>query len=118
MSFYGKLADTALGLLAKFGRDVTRIASTVGTYDPATGSAVETTVSTQRTGVLLGFGENITHFNGTQIEKTDKQLLLDANGPVELGDRFQIGSDLYTVVSNDPVSPAGVVVLNQVHLRK
>lgn len=118
MSFYSKLAETALTLLARFGQDVTRIAVTTAAYDPATGNAAETTVMGTRTGVLLSFADNLTHINGAQIEKTDKQLLLDAVGPVEISDRYQVGTELYTVVSIDPVSPAGVVVLNQLHLRK
>lgn len=117
MSFYTDLAKTALGLLSQFGQTVTRRECVTAAYDPVTGTAVQTFVDTNRKGAIFDFGPGVTSVRGQLIQVTDKQLLLDASGPVTANDRFVVGNTEYTVVTLGETNPAGTPVIYELHLR-
>jgi len=121
MSFdYAELADVSLELLTEFGADVTRVSTTVGTYDPATGANAVTTADTTRKGALIAFPmqpSGQTMVRGTLIQVGDMRLLVDAEGAIDPQDHFTVASKEYVIVSMDAVSPAGTVVLNDLHIR-
>lgn len=114
---YAELAAVSLELLTEFGADVTRKSYTVGTYDPATGANAVTTANTTRKGALFAFGAGQALVNGTLIQVGDMRLLVDAEGAVDPQDHFIVASKEYVIVSMDAVSPAGTVVLNDLHIR-
>lgn len=114
---YAELADTAAEILAEYGQTVTRTASTAGSYNPATGSVTVTTANTSRVGADFAFGQGATTVRGQMIQKNDRRLLLDADGPVAMTDSFTIGGKNFTVVSFDQVAPAGVAVMYDIHIR-
>jgi hypothetical protein len=117
---YTKSAASSLRMLTRFGQDITRTSYTAGTYDPATGSATPTTATTTRKGVLLPLSDNRAgqqYIRGTLIATGDKQLLLDASGPVAITDHYTVNGAEYTVVSIDDLNPAGTAVLNDLHVR-
>lgn len=119
MSFdYTKTAATALRLLTRYGADVTRTATTPGVYDPATGTTTPTTADTARKGVKLPLPSGVTTVRGQIIQVEDAELLLDAEGDVAITDRYTVGGTVYTVVSFEPLAPAGTSVLNTLHIRK
>lgn len=119
MSFdYSRTAATALRLITKFGADVTRTATTPGTYNPATGTTTPTTANTTRKGAKFPFANGVTSVRGQLIQSEDAELLLDAEGSVDLTDRYTVGGTVYTVVSFEALAPAGTVVLNTLHIRK
>lgn len=118
MSFdYAKTAATSLALITNFGRDVTRRTYTAGTYDTATGVVAPATADTTRKGVVLPFKAGQSMVNGSLIQAGDVQLLLDAAASVALTDHYVIGAVEYVTISFEPLSPAGTVVLNTLHLR-
>lgn len=118
MSFdYAELAATALELLTEFGGDVTRRSYTAGTYDPATGLTTPTTADTTRQGALFDFGAGKTLERGTLIQGGDKRLLVDATATVAQQDHFIVGGKEYVIISVGEISPAGTVVLYDIHLR-
>ncbi len=117
MTFYSDLADTGLELLTEFGQDVTRCALTAGVYDPATGLVTPTATDTTRKGALFDFGAGQTLARGTLIQGGDKRLLLAATATVSPQDHFIIGGVEYVIVSIGEISPAGTVVLYDIHLR-
>lgn len=117
MGLYDRLSATALRLLAKFGQLVIRQEVSVGAYDPATSSATQTTTETTRIGVLLDYPPGTLYGAGTLVEQGDKQLFLDAAGPVALTDIFLIAGQAYTVASVSELSPAGVVVLYELRVQ-
>lgn len=120
MSFYSDLAADSLSLLTEFGRDITRIAYTPGTYDPATGLSTPTTSSTTRKGAAFDFNtlSSGTQFvRGTLVEVGDKQLLVDAAAAINIEDKFTVGSITYQIISVGEVNPAGTVVLYDLHVR-
>lgn len=117
MSLYSDLAKTALSLLSQFGQTVTRREYVSGAYDPATGTAAQTFVDTSRKGALFDFGQGVTSVRGQLVQVTDRQLLLDATGPVTADDHFIAGGTEYTVVSLGEINPAGTPVIYDLHLR-
>jgi hypothetical protein len=117
MSFdYSKSAQTSLRLLTRFGQTVTRKDIVTGAYNPATGTAAQTTTTTSRIGAEMPLDDGQTTIAGTVIESTSVQLYLDATGEVKTTDRYVIGGKQYTVKSFTTIRPAGTAVLNILHL--
>lgn len=114
---YAELATTAEELLTEFGRDVTRKSYTVGTYNPATGAAAPTTANTTRKGAMFDFGAGQTLVRGTLVQAGDKRLLVDAAATLSPQDHFIVGGKEYVVLSVGEISPAGTVVIYDLHLR-
>lgn len=117
MSFYSDLAKISLDLLTRFGQGITRRAYTSGTYDPATGTATQTTADTPRKGAIFDFGPGITYVRGQLVKVADKQLLVDATGLITETDHFIVGGIEYTVISMGEISPAGTPVVYDLHVR-
>jgi hypothetical protein len=103
-------------LISGFGLVTHRI-FTVGTYDPATGTASTTTADSARRGAVLDFGAGQTLCRGTLIQQGDKRLLLDAVIPVAMQDHFVVDGAEYVVVSIGETKPAGTPVLYDLHVR-
>lgn len=118
---YSASQATALRLLEQFGQSVTRIAVTVGDYDPSTGQAVETETRTTRTGVLLNYGSESKmgdrYVNGNLVQAGDRKLLLDGTGAALLTDRYEVDGSIYNSLSITPLNPAGTVVMYEIHVR-
>jgi hypothetical protein len=118
MSFYADLATLSGSLLTEFGQAVTRTANTAGAYDPATGAATNTTVTTTRRGALFTYGKDAQQYvRGNLVQVNDRKLLLDPSGQVAMTDTYTIQGEVYTVVSIKPTDPAGVPVLYELHVR-
>lgn len=115
---YAPKAASALAMLAKFGQSVTRTATTMGAYNPATGTATPSTAATTRTGVKFAFGAGVTTVRGQLVQTEDAELYLDATGAVAMTDRYTIGGVIFAVVSIDELSPAGTPVLYILHIRR
>lgn len=124
MSFYDDLAATVLDTLTEFGQAVTRRAVTIGSYDPATGSAATTTADTTRRGAILDLGGSDTQpssggqfLRGSLIQVGDRRLLIDAEAAINPQDRFIVGAVEYCIISVGVVAPAGTAVLYDLHVR-
>lgn len=123
MSFdYAKTANTADRLITKFGQAVTLRVVTVGTYDPATGTASNSTADHSGYGTLFDYKQS--EIDGTLIKEGDQRLLLSpyktdgAAMPVPTTtDKIVIGSTVYTIQPSGKVSPAGTNVMFDLHLR-
>jgi len=119
MSFdYAELARTASKLLREFGQDVTLRNYSLGTYDPATGSATPTYADLTKKGVLLDFGAGQTLGTGGLIQQGDKRLLLEVGSAPSLEDHIVVGTTEYVIKGVGEVNPAGTPVLYDLHLRK
>lgn len=117
MSLYSDLAKVSLDLLKGFGQTITRREFAAGVYDPATGTASQTFIDTQRKGALFDFGAGVTSMRGQLIQVKDKRLLVDAAGPLTADDNFIVGDTEYSVVSLGEISPAGTPVVYDLHIR-
>tara|TARA_R110000772_G_C13310282_1_gene440284 strand:+ start:19403 stop:19759 length:357 start_codon:yes stop_codon:yes gene_type:complete len=117
MPDYVKAKASALRQISGAGQDVTRVAYTAGTYDPATRKTTPTTANTTRKGVVFDIGAGVQKIRGELINKTDKQVYLDAEGSVEMDDHFIIQGVEFTIVSIGGINPAGTQVFYDLHLR-
>jgi hypothetical protein len=117
---YAKLAQTSSRLLNRFGKSVTLRNQATGTYDPATGTNAQgAPTDVPAFGAMFEFDEGVTTFNGEEIQKDDKRLLLEASS-VEPSTEDQIVFDgtVYNIMGIKKTAPAGIVVLYELHLRK
>lgn len=115
---YISTARDAAALLAELGAPVTLTRITPGTYDPDTGTVASTTAAHTANGVKLDFEQRA--IDGTNILQGDQRVYLDpliAAAP-QAGDKLTIGTEVFTVVASRPLSPAGVVVLHDIQVRR
>lgn len=119
MSLYSNLATTAARLLAQFGQDVTLQPSAQATYNPATSVATSTAgTSVSRKGAIFDFGKGVTNVRGNLVQATDRQLLLEPGVAPKLSDAVVVGGATFAIVSVGELSPGGVPVLYDLHLRR
>jgi len=72
-TFYAKMATTALSLLTKFGKSITLVRETGGTYDPVTGATVAgSDASVTTTGLIKPYPDS--QVDGVRILSSDRML--------------------------------------------
>jgi len=108
---YSGLRATAIRLIDKFGRTVTRrtITNTGPTWNP-----VQTPVDTPIKGAFVNFSKN--EIDGTLILATDKKLL--TYDEVVMTDIVLDYSIEYVVKNIDTINPGDTVLIYKVQLRK
>jgi hypothetical protein len=116
---YAGLALTAEEIIAEFGAAAVLSRTTSGGYDPETGiSAPEATTLQNVTAVCIDYDAKF--IDGTLILRGDKQVFISANGVTvpAAGDRFAWQGGEYSVIAVTPLSPAGVVLLYELQVRR
>lgn len=116
---YAKTAATAARLLERFGRSATLNRTTPGAYNPATGApAAGTTTPHACTAALFEYSQR--DIDGTHIRVGDQRAYIAPDIAVtpQTGDTLTIGGDAWSVIASHPLSPAGVVVLHDVQVRR
>lgn len=114
-------ADAA-DMLSEFGQALTLTRKATGAYDPATGSAAPADTTQAGKGVILPLGTLMRRAmmgGGDNIIEGDQELLLSAltaTGGVltvpHVNDTVtDAAGDVWTIVTLDPLSPAGVPIL-------
>lgn len=122
-TLYAELAQTARELLQEFGQTVTLRKSTPGAYDVSTSSATLTEADTVGVGAVLPYKDSrrtIEREPGP-VQTGMKRVLWRATsgtGVPAIGDFLIIGAETWSIVNADELSPAGVVVLYEIHVRK
>jgi hypothetical protein len=119
MSLYDRAAATAKRMLTKYGQFMTLTEQTAGAYDPSTGSApVSTTGHTVR-GAIFDFPRK--DIDGTRIQQGDKQVYIAALGlnvtPEPGMTLTDAATNVYTVISSEPLNPAGTAVIHTLQVR-
>lgn len=118
-AFYADAAATAAELLADLGQPVTLRNVAIGVYDPATGGVTASApTDATRNGALVDFGEGQTLGPGGLVQAGDKLLLLEAGVVPALEDQVIVSVVQYAIKGIGEVSPAGIPVLYQIHLRR
>jgi hypothetical protein len=115
--FYASLATTATNLLTSRGQTVSFSRDNVTSFNPVTGEETKgTAVTYSGQGAVFGYAS--TEIDGTDIQRDDKRMILEAvsTAPV-IGDTATIDSVEHRVVDVDQVSPAGTVVIYKLQLR-
>lgn len=117
MSFYANLAATARRLLEQFGTTATLTRTTTGTYNPATGSASQTTTTYSCKAARFDYAQR--DIDGTNIRVGDQRIYMDVQDMVmpQTGDTISMGGRTYVVVTARSIDPALTAVLYDVQAR-
>ncbi|WP_085637908.1 MULTISPECIES: hypothetical protein [unclassified Pseudomonas] len=121
MAFYDEMAAMALEMITEFGQPVLIRATTVGEYDPETGSAGPGTVTEQTAqGILLDFtGQEFQ--NNSLIKQGDKKLKIAAKGLAwvpDLLNKVIIQGRTWSIVPPlKEINPAGTPILYELQVR-
>lgn len=114
---YGRVANSALRLLTKFGQPVTLTQKTPGVYNPETGEVAVVDAAQSATGVVLDYGTK--SIDGALIMVGDRKLLLSPVGidTPAVNDVVSIGEVTYTITLIKETNPAGTPVLYECNIR-
>ncbi len=114
---YVRLAETAKQLLTDNGRTLTFTRDTSTGFNPATG--VNSITTTNFTGIGAGFDYRRSEIDGEVIQAGDVRIVLeDATTKPLIGDRVLYNGSDYRVMNVDEVSPAGIVVIYKLQVRR
>ncbi|WP_460163668.1 hypothetical protein [Pseudomonas sp. S2_F03] len=121
MAYYDEMAVMALEMITEFGQPVTIRATTVGEYDPDTGTVPPEAVADQTAqGILLEFtGQEFQ--NNSLIKRGDKKLKIAAQGlewvPDLLNKVIVQGRTWSIVPPLKEINPAGTPILYELQVR-
>lgn len=118
MSFYANLAATSRRLLEQFGTSAVLTRTTLGSYDPASGTTGTATV-TNYACYAARFEYAQRDIDGTLVRSGDQRIYLDVQDTVmpRTGDTVTLGGRTYTVVTARAIDPALTAVLYEVQAR-
>ena len=115
---YSGLAETARGLLAEYGQDVTFTRQGSAVYDNETGQVTSTETKFTAKGVIFPYKNGVSQVNGSLIEKGDQEVYWQGNTAPIPGDTVTVANVSYKVVSVMAIEPAGINVLYQIQVRR
>ncbi|MGH1376687.1 MAG: hypothetical protein ACRBCK_10095 [Alphaproteobacteria bacterium] len=113
MSFYNRLAATALKQIEKRGRTIT-IKRAGGTYSPVNGLISSDTVKSPK---ALFRDYKIHEVDGSKIILGDKQMLVAGNVDISVDDVITDGLE-YKVLHIIEVKPGDLCILKKVQVRR
>jgi len=117
MTFYAKMAATALKLLKKFGKPVTLKRVTGSSVDPITGVVTAgTDASVITTGLIKPYPDNMV--DGTRILASDRELVLSAEHVPLPSDKPLVNGENWAVVNITTISPTGTPVCYMIQVRR
>jgi hypothetical protein len=117
MSFnYASSASTALKLIAKFGRTIQHVAVGASTYDPATSTATNTSVTTDVQG--CDFEAKANMYTNELVQSGDRYCLVGQGVQIDVSDKLIIDSVTWNIYKVEKLAPAGDVVLWKAFIRK
>jgi len=112
---YAPLKKTADALIQKFGVEYTFTRATKGAYNPATGTASESTSTFTKFGILFDYSDRDNA--GQAILAGDRRLLAEAHS-YEVGDTLVVDGQTYRVVSVSASQPASTMLSVDLQIRK
>lgn len=119
MTIYTDLRSTSADLIDKYGTSISVERDTEGSYDPATGTAAETSTTFTSAAVISSFKKS--DIDGTNVLLGDLMLLVKASSggwePTRK-DKVTIDGQEYFVVNFNPIKPGGTDVIYEVQIRK
>lgn len=116
---YNLKAKNVAALIKKYGIQATFESETSPTIDPITGEETGTGATTQFSANVIKSNYNDFEIEGTEIQKSDTKLLMDAlSGTPEQGMTVTVSGDSYRVISFKSIEPADTPVVYKVQVRK
>ncbi len=120
MSFYARMAITALEQIADKGRIVTLVSQGSNSYDPAAGTFTRGTEAEQSVRAVFA-SYKAADVDGELIRAEDKYCLIAASsrtGEPTTEDKIKEGSTEWSVVRVDVVKPADTAILYKLQVRR
>lgn len=114
-SFYGRMADTATGLLTKFGALVV-LRSYTNSYDPVTGKNTRVAVDKTTTGAFIEI--DYQYMQTHDVQTGDRMLMIDASVAPEMDNAVVWQGDEWVLANIEPINPAGTPVAYTLQLRQ
>lgn len=117
MSFYDKMAATALKLLTKFGADVTIKRETGGSTNPVTGEVIAgVDASVVSKGLIKPYPDKM--IDGTRILDSDRLLVMSSENVILPSDKPFIDGEDWAIVNIKTVKPTDTTVVYFVQVRR
>lgn len=117
MNFYDKMANTAIRLLTKFGTDATLKTGGVTVSDKVSGTVTKSGVESKTVKALVtDFNKSL--IDGTTIRVGDKNIVMAPTEKPAIGNTITINGFTWNVIDIKESSPAGVVLVYFLHVRK
>ena len=89
-----------------------------GTYDPATGTVVNTQATYTDYGVVLPYGDGSASVADSLIQQGDRQVFIQISTEPKTTDKITIAGMTFNIIAVKPLEPAGVNVLYELQIRK
>lgn len=117
MSFYDGMAQTAGGLIERFGAPVLFTRESYGVADPVTGECQEGYVEEFRpSGVFLNIDKRL--IDGQRIQAGDRMLVIDDSLEPKAEDKVRVDVRDWHIMEINPVKPAGKTICTFVRIRR
>lgn len=112
---YSRLKTKASKLIKKYGQSFTFTQTTVGEYDPATGTTTNTTSNYTKVACVFDYSDR-DRADGV-IEQGDRRLLAEGH-TYGVGDTVVIDGDTYTILNVSPIAPGSTNIAVNLQVRK
>lgn len=112
---YTATAQTALGLLQRFGAAATLKRTTTSAYSPVSSTASVTVTELATTAAVLTYPRDFV--DGSLILKDDRRALCAAGVAPKPGDAFVWQAQQFQVIAVREIAPAGVPVMFEAQIR-
>lgn len=116
MQFANRLTNTARRLLTKYGQpvNVTRLSTT--SFDPETGSTVDTTLS--YSGVGLPTKYSLYYISQHVVQQGDTLLIFSSTTEPLIGDVFDVSGKEYTALNIQRITAQGISIIYKIQVRQ
>jgi len=116
MSFnYQPLLSSASNLLQKFGQQFTFTRTTVGNFNPATGTTSNSSSTFTKYACLFDYTDN--EKANSLVQEGDRRMLAEAYDYI-VNDKVTVGSDVYRVISISDIQPGATKMAVNLQIRK
>jgi len=116
---YNLKANSVSALIKKYGTQAVFESETAPAIDPITGEETGTGSTTSFAANVIKTNYNDFEIEGTEIQKSDTKLLLEAvSGTPEQGMKVTVSGDTYRVINFKSVEPADIPIVYKVQVRK
>lgn len=121
MTLDTKARATALRLVAKYGKSVTYISLSDGTYDTSMGAATPVETSYTIKAVIEPYKAHSDGFSSGVVREGDRKISFAASGLAftpKAGDKITVDGESLAVLRTTPIYSGELVALYYVHGRK
>lgn len=116
MSFdYARLKSKTQKLIKKFGKEYTFTRTSIGDFNPSTGTAANTASTFAKQACIFDYSD--TDRTDGAILRGDRRLMVEGY-VYQVGDTVDIDGVDYTVVNVSNIAPNGEVVASNLQVRK